>query len=98
MSFITLNLNTHNHNLSNPTNCPKDMIQVYYVSFYFTNPLNSFYISHFSFTADDPVAQGMMAATQRDFPNFTGILHTSDDANKNNNRKKCQKDVLNIFD
>lgn len=39
----------------------------------------------FSSTADDSVAQGRMATTQRDFPNFTDILQTSDNANKKNN-------------
>ena len=70
---------------SNPTKYPKDMIQVYYVSFYFANASGSFCISFFSFTVDDPLAQGRMATTQRDFPNFSDVLQTSHNANKKNN-------------
>lgn len=67
---------------SNPTNNLKDMIQIHSVSLYFENPSNSFYMSFFSSTADDPVAWRRVTAIQSDFPNFTDILKTSDDAKK----------------
>lgn len=55
-------------------------------------------MSFFSSTADDPVAWRRVTAMQSDFPSFTDILKTSDNAKKKNNLKKWQKDVLNNLD
>lgn len=60
------------------------MIQIHYASLYFENPSNSFYVI-FSSTADDPVAWRKVTTIQSDFPKFTDILKTSDNAKKNNN-------------